>query len=127
MDAADDGVGARHLAAAIATGEYLARGGRSSYGTDDNPGVGWFTLGLTSSTNPQETRGLTGSSTGDVGWSVVQFRRRRVAMSQGARRGVPMGIPTRFHRMPSLPREKQISTALPLTSRSGNAPQKRES
>ena len=57
---------------ATAGGSYM-RGGRSPYSTDDNPGVGWFTLDLTSATNLRITRGATGSTTADVGWSVIQF------------------------------------------------------
>ena len=60
------------LAIAVGGGDYL-RGGRSALTTDDPAGVGWFTLDLTTSTNLQITRGLTGSATADVGWFVVQF------------------------------------------------------
>jgi hypothetical protein len=57
----------------IDAGGYFCRGGSSSYSTNDNLGVGWFTLDLTSGTNLQITRGLTGTSTANVGWFVVQF------------------------------------------------------
>ncbi len=60
-------------AEAIAAGGHYARGGRSSYNGDDNPGVGWFTLDLTSSTNLQIDREITGSATADLGWFVVEF------------------------------------------------------
>jgi hypothetical protein len=60
--------GDRSLAAA---GDYL-RGGRSPYAADDNPGLAWFTLDLTSSTNLRLERGFTGDSA-DVGWFVVEF------------------------------------------------------
>ena len=60
------------LAIAVGGGDYL-RGGRSALTTDDPAGVGWFTFDLTTSTNLQITRGLTGSATADVGWFVVQF------------------------------------------------------
>jgi hypothetical protein len=60
-------------ARAIASGGFFGRGGQSSYASADNPGVGWFALDLTSSTNLQITRGLMGSSTADVGWFVLEF------------------------------------------------------
>ena len=60
-------------AKSIADGGYFGRGGKSPYSSDDNPGVGWFTLDLTSSTNLQITRAITGSSTADIYWSVVEF------------------------------------------------------
>ena len=58
---------------AIGAGGHSMRAGRSAYSADDNPGVGWFTFDLTSATNLRITRGLTGSATADVGWSVVEF------------------------------------------------------
>ena len=59
----------------IAAGGYHGRGGRSSFATDDDAGVGWFTLDLTSNTNLQITRGTTGgdTATADIGWFVVDF------------------------------------------------------
>jgi hypothetical protein len=56
-----------------AAGGMYHRGGKTTYIADDNPGVATTTLDLTSSTNLQMTRGVTGSSTADVGWFVVQF------------------------------------------------------
>ena len=35
-----------NLLSSIATGGYHGRGGRSNFATDDDPGVGWFTLDL---------------------------------------------------------------------------------
>jgi chitodextrinase len=57
----------------LAAGGYFMRGGRSSYAGNDNPGVGWMTLDLTSSTNLQITRGVTGNSTANIGWFVISF------------------------------------------------------
>jgi len=48
-------------------------GGRSNYSAADNTGVGWFTLDITTPTNLQITRGLTGTATADVGWFVMSF------------------------------------------------------
>ena len=58
----------RSLAAA---GGYM-RGGRTPLSTSANPGVAWFTLDLTTSTNLQITRGAS-SDAADVGWFVVTF------------------------------------------------------
>lgn len=58
---------------AIAAAGLYVRGGRTAYATDDNPNPVWFTLDLTSATNLQITRDVTGSSAADVGWFVVQF------------------------------------------------------
>lgn len=57
----------------IAVGGYSMLGGKSPYNSDDNTGVAWFTFDLTSATNLQIIRGLTGSATADVGWFVVTF------------------------------------------------------
>jgi hypothetical protein len=59
----------------IAVGGYLGRGGRSNYALDDDPGVSWFTLELTSATNLRITRGTTAgnTATANVGWFVVDF------------------------------------------------------
>ncbi|HAV61913.1 MAG TPA: hypothetical protein DCY13_06070, partial [Verrucomicrobiales bacterium] len=57
----------------FAIGGKYGRGGRSTYSGDDNPGVGWMTLELTSSTNLRITRSLTGSTAADMGWYVVQM------------------------------------------------------
>jgi Peptidase family C25 len=73
------------LAALAPTGSSLAaasafmRGGRSPYTLDDVPGVGWFTLDLTSASNLRLTRGSTNApgsapaAGADVGWFVVTF------------------------------------------------------
>ncbi len=58
----------RSLAAA---GGYT-RGGRTPLSTSANPGVAWFTLNLTTSTNLRITRGAS-SDAADVGWFVVTF------------------------------------------------------
>jgi hypothetical protein len=58
-------------ARSLAVGGYFMRGGRSSYASNDNPGVGWMTLDLTSSTNLQIKLGV--KSTADIGWFVVNF------------------------------------------------------
>ena len=68
----------------LAAGGYMGRGGKSNYTLDDNPGVGWFTLDLTSGTNLRITRGLTGSATADVGWFVVQFPTVTVSLAEHA-------------------------------------------
>ena len=60
-------------ARSLAAGGYFMRGGRSSYAGNDNPGVGWMTLDLTSSTNLQITRGVTNNSTANIGWFVISF------------------------------------------------------
>ena len=57
----------------IAAGGTMMRGGRSGYSGDDNPGVGWATYDLTSSTNLQITRATTGSSSADFPYYVVEF------------------------------------------------------
>jgi hypothetical protein len=61
------------LNSSIAAGGYFMRSGKSPYSADDDPGVGWFNLDLTSATNLRITRGTTGSATADVGWFVIQF------------------------------------------------------
>lgn len=58
------------LATAAGTGW---RSGKTNYVTNDNMGVGSFTLDLTSPSNLRITRGATQSSTSDLGWFVVQF------------------------------------------------------
>jgi hypothetical protein len=57
----------------IAVGGYMMRGGKSPYSSNDHPGVAWFTAELTSGTNLRLRRDFTGSSTADLGWSVIQF------------------------------------------------------
>ena len=73
-------VGSVNLSRALAVGGYAERGGKSPYGVTDNPGVGWFTLELTSATNLRATRGLTGSCTADLAWQVIQFGGRSRVM-----------------------------------------------
>lgn len=57
----------------LAAGGYFMRGGKTPYTATGNPGVVYFTLELTSSTNLQITRAITGSATADIGWYVVTF------------------------------------------------------
>jgi hypothetical protein len=61
----------KDLSIALA-GKYM-RGGRSPYSADDNPGVGWFKTELLSNTTLRLDRAITGSTTADVGWFVIQF------------------------------------------------------
>ncbi len=59
---------------AIATaGGMYYRGGRTPYGSDDNPGVATVTLEFTSSTNLRLTRGFTGGNNADIGYFAVEF------------------------------------------------------
>src|SRR5512139_2783557 len=62
----DVAIAAVDPARSFAAGGYYQRGGRSSYAGNDNPGVGWMTLDLTSSTNLQITRGVTTNSTANI-------------------------------------------------------------
>ncbi|MDH5522337.1 MAG: right-handed parallel beta-helix repeat-containing protein, partial [Acidimicrobiia bacterium] len=59
-------------ARSIGVGGYAQTGGRSSYTANDNPGVGWFTSRLTSSTNlrVQRSAALAGA---DLGWFVMHW------------------------------------------------------
>ena len=59
-------------AATIATGGGYMRGGRTPYAADDDPGIGWFRMELTSPTRLQIRRGRTGDAS-TVGWFVVEF------------------------------------------------------
>jgi len=52
---------------------YMMRGGRTTYSANDNPGTGWVTTELTSSTNLRVIRGVAGNSSADIGWFVVSF------------------------------------------------------
>ncbi len=61
-------------ARSLAAGGYCMRGGRSSYAGDDNPGVGWMTLDLTSGSNLQIKRNATGNAVAGMGWFVVNFQ-----------------------------------------------------
>ena len=80
---------------AVAGGDYL-RGGRTGYGSavsggDDNVGVAWFTLDITSSTNLRIKRGVADPSltacapvcpaTADVGWFVISFNANCCSLS----------------------------------------------
>ena len=56
----------------IAVGGTTLYGGRSSYTADDNPGVGWFTTTLTSSTNLRVQRD-TAPAGADLGWFVIHW------------------------------------------------------
>ena len=56
----------------IAVGGYAQTGGRSAYTTDDNPGTGWFTTDLTSSTNLRVQRDAN-LAAADLGWFVVEW------------------------------------------------------
>ncbi|MBD3253418.1 hypothetical protein GF386_06805, partial [Candidatus Pacearchaeota archaeon] len=49
------------------------KGGKTSYGSQDDPGVVWFTANITNSTNLRLERAITGSSSADVQWFVVEF------------------------------------------------------
>jgi hypothetical protein len=52
------------------------RGGSTPFAglsPSDNPGVGWFTADLTSTTNLRLTRGTTQSATAEAAWFVVEF------------------------------------------------------
>ena len=53
-------------------GHYM-RGGKSPYSANDNAGVGWVTLELTTATNLKIDRALTGSTTADIGWFVIEL------------------------------------------------------
>ncbi len=64
---------ATDLSRSITVGGFYGAGGNCTYSTDDQLGVGMFRLDLTSGTNLQMTRGITGSAAADVGWFVVQF------------------------------------------------------
>ena len=83
------------ISKSIAAGGFYGRGGKSPYSADDNPGVGWFTLDLTSSTNLRITRATTGSSTADIYWSVVEFcSAGEVIVSESGTQTLSMGIPS---------------------------------
>lgn len=61
---------ARSIASA---GAISYSGGKTPHSAAGNPGVGTVTLELTTATNLQLTRALTGTSTADIGWFVVEF------------------------------------------------------
>ena len=56
----------------IAVGGTTLFGGRSAYTSNDNPGVGWFTTRLTSSTNLRVQRDAA-LATADLGWFVIHW------------------------------------------------------
>ena len=55
--------------------------GGSTSANSDNPGPGWFTADLTTTTNLQLTRGVTGSATAEAAWFVVEFSNKSVTVS----------------------------------------------
>ncbi len=57
---------------AIAVGGTTLYGGRSAYTSDDNPGVGWFTTRLTTSTNLRIQRNVA-LAAADLGWFVIHW------------------------------------------------------
>ena len=59
-------------ASSIAVGGHQMTGGRSPYGSDDVPGVAWFTYDLTSSTNLRIQRDST-AATAAAPWTVVSW------------------------------------------------------
>src|SRR2546426_9320829 len=56
----------------VTAGGMYYRGGRTWYGSDDNPGVATVTLDLTTSTNLRLVRGASPNDA-DIGWYVVEF------------------------------------------------------
>ena len=56
----------------VTAGGMYYRGGRTWYGSDDNPGVATVTLDLTTSTNLRLVRGASPNDA-DIGWFVVEF------------------------------------------------------
>ncbi len=65
-------IAAVNPARSIAVGGTTLFGGRSSYTSNDNPGVGWFTTELTSSTNLRIRRGAA-LAPADLGWFVIHW------------------------------------------------------
>lgn len=57
----------------VAATGYWNRGGATSYASNDNPGVATVTMNLNSWTNLRLVRGVTGASTAEIDWSVVEF------------------------------------------------------
>jgi len=55
--------------------------GGSTSANADNPGPGWFTADLTTTTNLQLVRGTTGTATADAAWFVVEFSDKSVTVS----------------------------------------------
>ena len=87
------------LSPSVNTGRSIAsagmmyyRGGKTPYAVDRNPGVAMVTLELTTSTNLQLTRALTGSATTDIGWFVVEFGTDMLDFQRGSRRGILRGV-----------------------------------
>lgn len=67
----DISISSVNTAMSFAVGGAWLKKGRTSYASDDNPGVVWMAHELTSSTNLRITRALTGSAAADMGWFVV--------------------------------------------------------
>ncbi len=65
-------------ASSISVGGYQMTGGRSPYATNDVPGVGWFTLELTSGTNLHIERSAA-LAAADLGWYVIEWGDANVA------------------------------------------------
>lgn len=82
------------LSATFAVGGVQGRGGKSPYAATDNPGVGWVTAALTTTTNLQLTRGLSGSTTADVGWFVVHLGNDAPTISDIANQSTTDGVAT---------------------------------
>jgi hypothetical protein len=55
--------------------------GGSTSADADNPGPGWFTADLTTTTNLQLVRGATGTATAEAAWFVVEFSNKSVTVS----------------------------------------------
>ena len=66
----------------IAVGGTTLIGGRSAYTADDNPGEGWFTTRLSSSTNLRIERDRA-SAAADLGWFVISWPDPLVVNSTG--------------------------------------------
>ncbi len=49
------------------------KSGSGSFTSDDNPGPGWFTVKFENETAIRLTRAITGTSTAEVSWSVIEF------------------------------------------------------
>ncbi len=94
----------------IAVAGMGTRGGKTPHSVvnGDDPGVGWFNMNLTSSTNLRVTRGVTGSpaSSASLGWFVIQFSHRPLSIVKRAFQvdgrpiasgsTMPAGTPVRF-------------------------------
>jgi hypothetical protein len=67
-------------AESIAMGGWTGKGGMSPYSRDPNIGPALFTVKLTNSTSVDIVRAVSGSATGGVGWSVVDFNASATAV-----------------------------------------------